>query len=407
MDETGFDALTRAVAQNTSRRATLKLIVGGLLAGIGALFTRRSSTSQTVAAEANTVYLPLLRTADAPRTFAEAPAERLAALETQAGEQLPVRVFQAQMAAAGFALQSRAGLQTLRGSSVETETLVVTYTKTNTTTSVTERAYLAYGSKADETPIAFLVRYNPAVSVLFGVYRAADGAVEVELEQPVTPNMAAPQAVLPQPIPLQAGNEACRVCAETCAGTNQLRGDACVIRTIGTAVNAGFATRSLLRNAAEDAIGAIGDLGALNTSLNGIRSCLEQQPLDCSATGSLCRSLCQNCSGGAGACLGTDICVGGACRTPCGSSICQVGEICGPNGTCVQPEDQCAPERYYMGLYRFGTSLRAACCPFPNNVNCGAATSGIWGGCCPTGTICFPVGEGYGCCFPGGTCDLF
>ncbi|HMQ32432.1 MAG TPA: hypothetical protein PKD53_16995 [Chloroflexaceae bacterium] len=409
MDEARFDALTRAIARSTSRRHTLKLVAAGALAGVGALFARRPSAAQQTRAPA--AYLPALMVEAPPLRFEAASAAQLEPLAARADASAAVRAFKAQLTAARFTLKGREGLLALRGSNIQNQTLLLQYEGA----SAGNLAYLVFGVNQGDEQVVFVLRYDPAAGVVVGLYRDADGTVQVELEQRAPASAQGEGADAgdtsaqgPVPLRLAGTSEGCRVCGETCAETNKLQQSSCVVRTVGTAVNVAFTTRSILRSTVERAIETAGNIDGVRTGVNSIRACIERQDLDCSPSGPMCRSLCGGCAPGpGGGCTGISVCVGGDCRARCGGNICKVGETCGPGGRCIPVEEGCQGGTTYMGLYRFGNTQAPACCAIRGGLNCGAATTGIWGGCCPPGTVCFPLGIAYGCCIPGGTCNLF
>lgn len=96
-------------------------------------------------------------------------------------------------------------------------------------------------------------------------------------------------------------------------------------------------------------------------------------------------------------------CYLGQVRAVCGDKLCSPGEVCGRDASgkelCTLP-GKCQPNDKYMGLYKFGSKLAPACCPF-DGLNCGAVNDGRWGGCCPKTTACCPEkgGEFYSCRF--------
>lgn len=124
----------------------------------------------------------------------------------------------------------------------------------------------------------------------------------------------------------------------------------------------------------------------------------------------------QNCGACGNVCPAGTRCIGGACvarcergQTPCGTTCCDAGEVCGADGVCRRPQ-RCEPgyEDCNGECCRSGFCIDGRCAsncdgtPCPSDRECCFRTreSPDRGVCCPAGTTCYGHPSGFTSCKP-------
>lgn len=401
MDANRFDKLTRAVSQKISRREALKTLAVGLLASTTAFFKLDALLPARAAERKDSpVYLPLVITGGSSYEVAEGP--QLEALAAEAGHNEKFVHLQSQLTAADFEDAGQEGLY-LRKGREQLRLFMTRYTDPETG----DPAYLVHAVNALNQLALYRLVFQVENRVAIGAYFEPDGTERVEVRTFDPPETEfEPQAVAPGPHTGDAPlNEACEICAQSCADSEELRGVSCDMRVIAAAAGGASSYRKLLQSV--DDLGDIFmNIYSINGSAGGIWDCLNRESLDCSPQGPMCSQACTVCEeGDADECGFNRECVNGDCREKCGANhdkLCSVLETC-RNQECVPLEDTCGVNTY-MGTWWYRDRYYAACCPIFPFVNCGGRLDGKWAGCCPANTLCLLSPTGGACCYPGLNC---
>jgi hypothetical protein len=424
--EDGFDRLTSKLGATTSRRQALKLLLSstgaGMLAmlGVGCSSGGDSGDDNATDPAANPSAQPPPGSPTSPPAQPPTPAPTTASFEVASAAEIQsmgqtaaqdarFRRLAGIFEGAGFTAAITEGAVALLGGAIAERSLVVHYERPG----ASDKAYVAFGEIANETPVVFAVNLDSTNQLGLGFYVDAGNMVKVEVADFVAmdagPAGASPPANAATPPANAAGSatsEVCTICVDSCAQTNKLRQTSCVLSSISNAITVGAAFRRSLVDTLENARESVGNLKSVLGGMNKIKQCVEGKAFDCTESSGFCKDLCSGCGSSSGStCSGTQTCVNGECRSICGDAICHSSETCSSTGGgCIALSGTCPPTARYVGMYRFGRGIAPACCAIAAGIDCGAAANGIWGGCCPVNTLCKANGDGYGCCTPGLNC---